>query len=325
MILLAIILLIILLASWYTYAITFFSPRHSRPTPDISMEGEQYEAVADHIRRICSIMQRYPYEKVSIRSFDGTKLYGRYYHQIDGAPIEVLFHGYRSHAYRDCCGGHALSHKMGFNALVVDQRALGASEGHTITFGIKERKDCLCWVHYLTDRFGSNTPIILSGLSMGAATVLMSTNLNLPRNVACIIADSPYSAPIAIIEKVCKDKKYPVAICRPFVYLGALIYGGFNLGSCTAKEAVKNCRIPVLLIHGEEDRLVPWEMGMEIASSCGSRVEFVSFPRAGHGLSYLIDPIRYEAVICKFLQSVPSVREYIRPEYIQELNQNMNG
>jgi len=49
-----------------------------------------------------------------------------------------------------------------------------------------------------------------------------------------------------------------------------------------------------------------------------------TFPDAGHGLCYLIDPVRYEAVVCRFLQSVPQIGKAIRPEYIDELNRNMN-
>lgn len=325
MFLLSILLIIgILLASWYAYRISFFSPKSHHPAPDTPMDGPQYEAVAEHINRISSIMQRIPFEEVTIKSFDGTTLYGRYYHQCDGAPVEILFHGYRSHPYRDCSGGHTLSRKMGFNVLVVDQRAHGASGGHTICFGIKERKDCICWIQYITERFGE-VPIILSGISMGGATVLMCADLALPDHVACIVADSPYSSPVAIIEKVCRDQKYPVAVCRPFLYLGAFIFGGFRLGRCSAKDSVKNSKIPVLLIHGEADHFVPCDMSLEIAAACASRVEVATFPDAGHGLSYLTDPVRYEAVVCHFLQSIPEIGQAIKTEYLEELKQNMDS
>ena len=318
-------LFLLMIGSWYAYDISFFSPKSRHPKADIPLKGAQYDALAEDLNRISSIMQRIPFEAVTIKSFDGTVLYGRYYHQKDGAPVELLFHGYRSHPYRDCSGGHALARKMGFNILVVDQRAHGNSGGHTICFGIKERKDCLCWVNYVTDRFGGSTPIILSGLSMGAATVLMSAGLDLPDNVACILADSPYSSPVAIIEKVCKDKKYSVALYRPFLHLGALIYGGFRLGSCTAKDAVRNSPVPILLIHGEADHFVPCEMSLEIAAACASRVEVATFPGAGHGLSYMVDPVRYEATVCHFLQSVPSVKDTIKAAYLEDLKKNIDS
>ena len=302
---------VIMLISLYTYRVAFYSPRNKRNTIEESLTGEQYCAVSEHIYRISHIMEKYPYESVTITSFDGCKLHGRYYHISDNAPIEILFHGYRSCALRDCSGGHALSRKMGFNALVVDQRAHGESGGQTITFGIKEHRDCLCWIQYCNNRFGNKKPIILSGLSMGAATVLMAANCTLPDNVACIIADSPYSAPSEIIQKVCADMHYPVAFCRPFVHLGALIFGRFRLNSLTAKQAVTHASIPVLLIHGEEDRLVPCSMSYDIAKHCASHVHVETFPDAGHGLSYLIDPLRYERVVYDFLRSIPTVSDKI--------------
>lgn len=312
----------ILLISLYTYRVAFYSPVKNRSDIDTPMVGEQYEAVSEHIHRVSHIMERYSCEPVEIKSFDGCILYGRYYHVRDGAPLEILFHGYRSCAFRDCSGGHALSRKMGFNALVVDQRAHGKSGSKTITFGILERRDCLCWIEYANGRFGADTPIILSGLSMGAATVLMAAGLKLPLNVACIMADSPYSSPSAIIEKVCADLHYPVALCRPFIHLGAQLFGHFRLNECTAKEAVTHATVPILLIHGQDDRLVPCSMSEEIANCCASAATVQTFPRAGHGLCYLIDPIRYEKVVYEFLRSVPAIAPLISENFTQHLYEN---
>lgn len=311
----AILLALILSGAFYTYYIVFYSPKSKRSSVDDPLVGEQYEAVSEDISRISHIMERYAYEAVTITSFDGCKLFGRYYHLCDGAPLEILFHGYRSCAFRDCSGGHALSRKMGFNALVVDQRAHGSSDGTTISFGIREHKDCKCWVDYANIRFGCETPIILSGLSMGAATVLMASGLDLPENVACILADSPYSAPSAIIEKVCQDMRYPVALCRPLIQLGAQLFGGFNLTSHTAKQAVKQAKVPILLIHGEDDRLVPYTMSFEIAACSSSRAVVHTFPGAGHGLSYITDPLRYEKAIYDFMMHIPALADKISDSF----------
>lgn len=315
----AVIAALILLASYWAYRIAFYYPKSKHVTADDPLQGDQYQEFSDNISRISGIMRKIPCEDIVIFSDDGLKLHGRYYHVANGAPLEILFHGYKSHPFRDCSGGHALSRKMGFNALVIDQRAHGDSEGNTISFGIRERCDALCWIQYACNRFGSDTPIILSGLSMGAATVLMAGSLELPENVAAIIADSPYSSPAAIIEKVGVDNHYPMAICRPFLYLGAFIFGRFNLNEVTAKDAVSKCKIPILLIHGEDDRFVPCEMSREIAAKCVSRVDVKTFPEAGHGLCYMVDPKRYEHVVYNFLNSIPSLTGTIRPEFVTQL------
>lgn len=313
------IIVLILLISYYTYRTAFYSSPRKRPVPDAPMAGKQYEDVAENIHRISHIMEKYTFEPVSITSFDGTRLFGRYYHIRDGAPLIILMHGYRSHAYRDCSGGHSLSRKMGFNALVVDQRSHGESEGTTITFGIRERRDCLCWTEYAARRFGMDTPIVLSGLSMGAATVLMASGLELPKNVAAIMADSPYSVPISIIEKVCHDMHYPVALCRPFIYLGARLYGGFHLNECSARDSVAKTNIPILLLHGEEDHFVPCDMSREIAECCASPVRVETFPEAGHGLCYMTDPRRYERIVAEFLNGISALKGKISDDFLRQI------
>ena len=306
--------------SYYIYRIAFFCPRDAHPTLDVEMKGSQYRAVREHIHRIAHVMEKYPYESVTIESADGLKLHGRYYHLKDGAPVEILCHGYRSHPYRDCSGGHALARRLGYNALVIDQRAHGMSEGTTISFGIKERLDCLRWAQYATHRFGPEVPLILSGLSMGAATVLMASELDLPGSVCAIVADSPYSTPKAILEKVCRDRRYPLFLCKPLISLAAFLFGGFRINSCTAKDAVAHARVPILLIHGEDDRLVPWTMSREIAQCCASPVQVEIFPGAGHGLCYITDPRKYEQALLSFLNSIPSLRDTISQEFMSEVH-----
>lgn len=63
---------------------------------------------------------------------------------------------------------------------MVDERAHGKSEGKVITFGIRERCDCKLWAEYAVKRYGENKDIFLAGVSMGAASVMMASNLGLP-------------------------------------------------------------------------------------------------------------------------------------------------
>ena len=104
-----IVAVLILTASLYVYLIAFYSSPKRRPVLDDPMTGPQYEAVMEDIYRCGHVMERYPSEDIWITSYDGCRLHGRYYHLANGAPIEILFHGYRSCAFRDCSGGHLLS------------------------------------------------------------------------------------------------------------------------------------------------------------------------------------------------------------------------
>jgi fermentation-respiration switch protein FrsA (DUF1100 family) len=242
-----------------------------------------------------------PYEIVSVTASDGVRLVGRYYHFYDGAPLQILFHGYRGCGVREFAGNNRLAKALKFNALVVDERGHGKSGGHTITFGIKERYDCLTWARYAAARFGERTQVFLSGVSMGAATVLMASGLQLPENVKAITADCPFSSPAGIIRKVSRDIKLPVFLAYPLTALGAMLFGGFRLGQCTALEAVQAAELPILLIHGEDDLLVPCEMSREIYRACKAPAELAVFPGAGHGISYFTDPERYQSVFSEFL------------------------
>lgn len=303
---------IILMAAFYTYRTAFYSPRKGRADPYAPVEGEQYLPFQDRIIAATRRMDSLPFEPIWINADDGTKLFGRYYHTADGAPLQILFHGYRSSALRDSSGGHGLARKLKFNILVIDERAHGISGGHTISFGIKERHDCLDWVQYACNRFGKGLPIILSGLSMGAATVLMSSDLELPSNVCCIIADSPFSSPIAIIQKVCAEMHYPPRIAYPFILLGARIFGRFNLLDSSAVKSVSHTKIPILLIHGKSDFFVPCSMSEEINAASASRTELHLIPNAGHGLAYMTDPVRYEKITIDFLNTIPQIQSYFQ-------------
>ena len=80
-------------------------------------------------------------EEVEIRSRDGLTLRGKYYEYEKGAPLEIMFHGYRGNAARNLSGGVERCFTLKRNTLIVSQRAHGNSEGHVITFGYKEKYD----------------------------------------------------------------------------------------------------------------------------------------------------------------------------------------
>lgn len=295
--------LLLLLIAFLSYRKAFFSARNRKENPYALPQGEQYIKEKQRMISLIREMEAIPYEQVYICAFDGKKLAARYYHVRDGAPLQIQFHGYRGTALRDFCGGNKLAREAGQNTLVVDQRAHGKSEGGTITFGIRERRDCLTWIEYANQRFGTHIPIFLSGVSMGAATVLMAAEFDLPDNVVGIIADCPYSSPEAIIRKVCReDMKLPPAISMPFIRLGAMLFGRFNLRETNAVEAVRRTHIPILLLHGEDDRFVPCDMSREICEACTGSVTRVTFPDAGHGLSYIVDTKGYEQAVSQFTE-----------------------
>lgn len=290
---LLVILLITFIASLISYKMAFYSPKKRVSNVyDIPVD-EGAESANAFIKQMITDMQARPFEEITIKSHDNLTLYGRYYHFKDNAPILLQFHGYRGSAERDMCGGNKVAFERGYNCLVVDHRAHGKSEGTTITFGIKERFDVVSWCNYINNRFGENSLITISGVSMGGATVLMASDLDLPSNVIGIWADCPYSSPKDIILKVVKDMRLPARLLWPFIYLGARIFGGFNISATSAKKALKNATVPTFIIHGESDKLVPVEMSMELAKINPNLITVKTVKNAGHGLSFIVDTENY--------------------------------
>ncbi len=160
------------------------------------------------------------------------------------------------------------------------------------------------WVDFLLSRY-PNAQILLYGVSMGAATVLMSAALGLPNAVKGIIADCGYTSPCAIIKTVLRKRHYPVFPLYALIYLGCLLFGGFRLDSASAAEAMDKCDIPVLFIHGTDDRFVPFDMSLENYRRCRCpEKELLSVPGAGHGMSYMADTQKYLETVSSFIKKV---------------------
>ena len=140
---------------------------------------------------------------------------------------------------------------------------------------------------------------------MGASTVLMTADLGLPANVKGIIADCPYSAPKEIMCEVMKQMHFPVNVTYTAVRLGAKIFGGFDIEEHSPIEAMKNCRIPVLFIHGDEDYFVPCDMSQKCYDVCSSAdKKRVVVKGAAHGMSFCVDGVLYKKELDAFLERI---------------------
>ena len=286
----------------YCFRVAFYAGPRSPEQPDRSEtpEGAIYDPYRADMERWILEARAMPQEHFTVRSFDGLTLHGTFYEYAPGATVELMFHGYRGTAERDLSGGVQRCFRLGHSALIVDQRCSGRSEGQVITFGINEHKDCLRWVDFAVKHFGPDVRIILTGISMGAATVMMAAGEPLPENVVGVLADCGYSSPKEIILEVLKQMKLPPKLCYPFVKLAARIYGHFDLEENAPVEAMKRAKGPVIFFHGEADDFVPCAMSRQCFAACASRKKLVTVPGAGHGLSYPMDVEGYLAAVRAF-------------------------
>ena len=294
--------LIVLLISYICFRKVFYSPPR-KPLKADEYEippGKIYEEYREEMVAWMKETRAMPCEKVSITSFDGLTLRGKYYEYKKGAPLEMLFHGYQGNSERDLCGGVQRCFSLGRNALLIDQRASGESDGSVISFGINERKDCLRWIQFVIDKFGEEQKIMLGGVSMGAATVLMTAGEKLPKNVVCALGDCSYSSAKEIIYKIVREMKLPAPLVYPFIKLGGRIFGKFHLDETSPAKAMETCEIPVLLFHGDIDDFVPFAMSQKIYDACHAKKRLIMVKGAGHGLAYPKDKEGYIQALKEF-------------------------
>lgn len=292
---------LILLTSFICFLITFYAAPQ-KPKEEFEIPpGEIYEPYRNIMVNWMKEARKLNPKEVSIKSFDGLTLYGKYYEYSKDATIELMFHGYRGSAERDLCGGVQRCFALGRSCLIVDQRTAGKSGGRVITFGVNESRDCLSWIDYIIENINKDAKIIITGISMGAATVTIAAGEKLPQNVIAALADCGYTSPKAIIKKVIKDLKMPPKLMYPFIKLGARIFGGFDLEKYSPIEAMKKCTIPIIFIHGTTDDFVPYEMSVENFNACTHKVKkLVTVEGAGHGLAYLKNTDGYFKAIREF-------------------------
>ena len=302
---------VVLLTAYICYRMAFYAANLPKGDEIETPQGEAYEPYQEKMEQWVRECRATPYEDICITSFDGLQLRGKFYEYAPGAPIELMFHGYRGSAERDLSGGMQRCFRLGRSALIVCQRSSPGSEGHVITFGINEHKDCMTWLAWMQERFGPEVKIILTGISMGASTVLMAGGEKLPPNVIGILADCGYSSPKEIIRVVIGRMGLPADLASPFVKLGAKLFGRFDLEENSPVEALSRCKVPVIFFHGEDDDLVPCEMSRISYEACAARKKLVTIPGAGHGLSYAVDPQGYPQALREFFGPEASAREKV--------------
>lgn len=294
-------LLLVLVSSFVIYKKVFYTPLPRQNDISIIYKGEQHKRYGEETLSLTRKLAERECEFVSIKSRDALKLEGRYYHSSDGAPVIICCHGYRGMAVRDFCAPADTLFSMNLNVLLISQRGCMGSEGHTVTFGIKEREDLMEWVKYIRGRFGNDTPLYLMGVSMGAYTVLSVSSSLRGTNLRGIIADCPYSSSWGIINKVIRSAHIPPVFLDWLVELTTLLWGGFRLQKRGAIEEVAKSSTPILIIHGNSDKLVPSSMSEDIRRSNPEKVTLSIYSGADHAMSAFVERERYMKEVESFI------------------------
>lgn len=246
-----------------------------------------------------------PMKKAEIVSWDGLTLSGHFLEHPNQERLVIMFHGWRGSWEKDEAAlAHGLYEKN-CSILMTEQRAHGGSQGRYIGFGILERYDCLEWIRYATEQFGE-LPIYLSGVSMGASTVLMAAGEELPEQVNGVIADCGFTSPYEMVKifasKFMHMKKEKAEKVIEKVNRLCKKKADYDLREYCTLDAMKNCQIPVFFVHGTQDHFVPYEMSVENYKACTGRKQFLSVEGAAHTKSYLTEPERYVKEVSEFFR-----------------------
>ncbi len=250
---------------------------------------------------IAEKLERKALQTVEITAADGTRLFGHLYTAPNAHRTVIAFHGWRSSWVKDFGMIADFLFSSNCNVLFAEQRGQGKSGGEYMGFGLTERYDCKDWIAWVNRSPLKIYPIYLAGISMGATTVLMTAGFDLPTNVKGIIADCGFTSPRAIWRHVAHNMhlfytgirgNIASAICKRKIHVGSDDY--------SAVDAMRECQVPVLFIHGTDDSFVPVEMTYENYKACASQKHLLIVPGAEHGMSYVVDRERYETAVREF-------------------------
>ncbi|GEQ22952.1 MULTISPECIES: alpha/beta hydrolase [Clostridium] len=241
------------------------------------------------------------YSDVFINSFDGLKLHGyKIVNSYDTDKWIIAVHGYDGDSIK-MCGRARNFYNMGFNVIIPDLRGHGQSDGSYIGMGWHDRKDLLGWIDYIINE-NNNSEIILYGISMGASTVMMTCGENLKNNVKAAIEDSGYTSVwdqfAYILKCMFKLPQFPIMYVANII---TKMRARYDLKEASSVNQLAKCKIPVLFIHGDKDKFVPFNMLKKVYDSAKCEKEMLIIEGAGHCKSNKINPKLYWETISEFL------------------------
>lgn len=236
-------------------------------------------------------------------SFDGLNLVATHFKQTqEGTPkLAILSHGYGSDAEHMQDFGE-LFYGFGYDLLVPDARAHGKSEGEYIGFGWPDRLDYVEWIKMMVASYPEGVDIMLYGISMGGATVMMTSGEELPDNVKLIIEDCGYDTVANELSYQLKDMfNLPSFPLVPLTSVYSGYKAGYNFTEASSIAQLQKNQLPMLFIHGDADKFVPFEMlAKNYAATQGPKEKYV-VKGAKHGTSFKDDREGYTKVISNFL------------------------
>lgn len=219
------------------------------------------------------------YDEVYFNTQDGKSLHGWFFPLEGEFPVILFFHGNAGNI------SHRLENirlllEQKLQVFIFDYRGYGKSSGRPSEKGIY--RDGLQAYDYLVEaRHLPPSRIILFGRSLGAAVAI---EVALKKDARSIIIESAFTST--------KDMAKTMSLFR--------LFSRFLPPNYNNLEKIAHVSIPKLIIHGEEDEIVPFSMGQKLFTASKAPKYFIGLEKAGHNDTYLVGGEKYFQTIAAF-------------------------
>ncbi len=286
----------------YFYNVAINSNNEAVDLHDSNAETASATIEEEHekLEEILQWTEEQVFEDVEIQSKDGLNLKAVFLeNENPNGKAVILAHGYKGNNTQ-MPGVTRFYYEQGFDILKPDARGHGKSEGDYIGYGWHDREDYKQWIQFLLNDKKEDR-ILLHGFSMGAATVLMTSGEELPSEVKGIIADSGYTS---VHDELSHQLKYlyhlPAFPIMQVTSVVTQVRAGYSLTEASAMEQVKKNKLPIMIIHGDLDELVPTDMAYQLYEVAGGDKELWIVPEAKHTEGYTVEEKEYQTRLMDF-------------------------
>lgn len=210
--------------------------------------------------------QDIPKEDIYIKSYDSLKLHAYYIPSFNKKSnnVAIIVHGYQSKATDMIIIGKMYA-ELGFQVILVDMRGHGESEGNFTSFGYYEKYDLKKWINYALRTYGSDVNILIHGVSMGSATTMMVTGLDIPENIKFLLLDSGFTYVKETFTNTRKSNG--LKIFYPGLNLVTYTKHKFTFNMISPIKQMEKNTIPFLIVQGDKDTAVPVSMAKALYNS----------------------------------------------------------
>lgn len=277
---------------------TKVAPTSITETDDQKIINENYEEIT---KKVDEWLETADVSTANITSDDGLNLVADYYNtNPDSHKYAIVVHGYSGNRVHMKAYGLYYA-EQDYNILMPDLRSHGDSEGTYIGMGWLDKDDMLKWIDYIVS-MDPEAQIVLHGVSMGGATVLMTSGEILPDNVKAIVDDCGYTS---VWDIFADEMEYLFNLPEfPFLYSASFfanIRAGYDFKEASSIEQVRKTTLPIFFAHGSVDNFVHTDMVYELYDACPTDKELYVVEGAGHGQAMYYDPDTYFDKVFNFI------------------------